>query len=484
MFRNPYAQVALTYARHLFRPNTFLFLLMACFLVQPAGTSPDARSVTVLFAFAMFACLRLTLHISEQFANWPAHLVPKFRRVHAIVAAAAALIVTIALSAVLAPLAGCSAVATAAMLAVIFGVSLRSLAHPQGDPLSRIVHIGFLLLLAAWVLVPPLREEVVRFMRGQLELQAIILSCAGLVMIVGGAVQLSRRHGDVREVQFLSSIWDHRRDNPWAALPRLDERSVGNWLVFRRFDGQIGRLVEHARHASRSRWSAACRWRVGMPNGWTSWLLGIGVVLAMQLAMQFAAWLAAGEKSGHPTFFWSTFVLWLIACPSFVSWSQLAPRNKLLGYEIMLPVERRNYLKQVGIAVAISCLRTWGGMYAAFMLWWITAAPEPLRFGLVLNVLACSALAQVGFFGMGLCLAWLAKRESPQLLPILLPLVVGASWGVLGFPILVVCVGLNQSPLPGVGNSVVALVGAALFAAFGLLLTWFLYRRWLVADLD
>jgi hypothetical protein len=148
----------------------------------------------------------------------------------------------------------------------------------------------------------------------------------------------------------------------------------------------------------------------------------------------------------------------------------------------MLPVERRTYLKQVGMAALISCLRTWGGMYAAFMLWWITAAPEPLRFGLVVNVLGCSVLAQVGLFGMGSWLALLAKRDSSS--QTMLFLVVGAFWGVLGPPILVVAHILNYSPLTGLGNFLLPLAAAALFGMFGLLLTWFAYNRWLVVDFD
>ena len=93
-------------------------------------------------------------------------------------------------------------------------------------------------------------------------------------------------------------------------------------------------------------------------------------------------------------------------------------------------------------------------------------------------------MAQVGLFGIGLCVASIAQREPPERLPLLLPLVVGAIGGVLGAPILVVWVGLNESPLPGLGNFLVALAGAALFAMFGLLLTWLAYRRWLVADFD
>jgi hypothetical protein len=335
--------------------------------------------------------------------------------------------------------------------------------------------------MVAWVVVFPIGQ----FLSGQFELQAIILSCMLLVMILLRAVQLFRLHDDVPEAQsslwgLTSRIWRKRGRTLRAGLPKLDERTAKSWLVFSRFDGHVERLAEHARRASTSRWSAVCRWRVGMANGRASWLFGVGVVLAVQ----FAAWIAVRETLEPSTFFWLTFLFWLIASPSFMSLSQLVRRNHQLGYEIMLPVQRRIYLKQVGMAVAVSWLRKWGGMCAVFMLWWITAASEPLRLGLVVNVLACSALAQVGLFGMVLCLAWLAQREPPERLPLLLPLVVGAIGGVVSIPIALVAVMLNESPLLGLGNFLLPLGGAALFAMFGLLLTWFAYRRWLVADFD
>jgi hypothetical protein len=480
---NPYIQVALTYPRHLFRGGN---LFVALFILLTAAFSRDAAG-GMLLLFAVFVSFTLAAHMVQQFANWRAHLLPSFRRVHAIVAAVATFVVIIVLPAMLARLAGCSIVATIAFVVCLFGSSLWSLSRGstplRGDRLLAVVANGCQYLPAAWLLVLIIRQEFLPFMSGQLEVQAIILHatiffCTGLVMILLGAVQLFRFH-DASEAQFLlpgsnSGMWPMRNLIPWpAGLPRPEERTISRFL-FSRFDAE--RLVAHARRASASRWSAVCRWRVGMRDGWTSWLFGVGVVLAMQ----FAAWVAAGDKVGPSWFFWLTFVLWLIASPSFVSLGQLAGQYHLLGYEIMLPVKRRTYLKQVGMAFAISCFRIWSVRYTAFMLWWVTVAPEPLRLGLVVNVLACSALAQVGLFGIGLCLARLAKRDSPYLLPV----VFGAIWSILILPILTVVYMLKELPLPGPGNFLVSLASAALFAMFGLLLTWFAYRRWLATDFD
>ena len=65
-----------------------------------------------------------------------------------------------------------------------------------------IVGMGCPLLAVACVLVPPLRQEFIQFMSGQLELQAIALICMGLVMIVLGGMQLSRLDDDVLGAQY------------------------------------------------------------------------------------------------------------------------------------------------------------------------------------------------------------------------------------------------------------------------------------------
>ena len=482
---NPHVQVASTYVRRLLAPGNRLFLCFACSVLLVVVISPGAYAFEGLLLLVVYLCFGLAMHMIEQFANWRAHLLPNFRRAHAIVAAVAAFVVISALSAMLARLAGGSVVAASAIVLFDFGAILwlftRGLTRPRGDPLSAIDAIGGATILVAWAAWALLRPEFVQFMSGQLELHAIVLSCMGLLLVVLGAVQLLRLRDDVPEARFslrwLSSwIWVDRVFHPSAGWRRPYEWMIKGRLVFRPPDGQVERLTEHARRASTSGWSAVCRWRVGMPNSLRSWLFGVGVVLAVQFAAW--GWIAASGSLEPSTFFWLSFLVWLVGCPSMVLLFRLTRRNYLLGYGIMLPVERRAYLKQVGMAVALSWLRKWGGMYVAFMLWWITAAPEPLRLGLAVNILACSAGAQVGLFGIVLCVASSAQRESTQRLPLLLPLVGGAIGGMLTLPVVVVCGALS------LGKFLVPLAGAALFAMFGLLLTWLAYRHWLAADFD
>ncbi len=480
---NPYVQVALTYVRRPFSSPqgwavSLMFLLLGTgfsleFLSgsrrDNAAAQPHMVSLLLLLAIVLF--LMFAHHVKSQFADSRAHLTPSFRRAHATVAAAAGFLLAVVLPLVLIWLADLRSVGLVALTVFLLGLILYQATHP--NLLSWLLALGVITTFAT-----PTRILIWQLLSGKFEAEAVALLALGAALAVLGGVRLAALNEDMPAYKQPTCIGGAGRCTTGPA-------QAGAWMLptaFReRFmENNMARWRNHARRASTSRWSAVCRWRVGMPNGWTSWLFGIGVVLAVQ----FAAWIAARGRLEPSTFFWLTFVVWLIACPSFASLSQLTRRTYLLGYEIMLPVERRTYLKQVGMAVAISCLRTWGGMYAAFMLWWIITAPESLRFGLAVNVLACSALAQVGLFGMVLCLAWLAQGESPERLPLLLPLAVGAIGGVFGFPIALVAVMLNESPLPGLGNFLLPLAGAALFAMFGLLLTWFAYRRWLAADFD
>ncbi len=477
---NPYVQVALTYLRRPFSSPqgwavSVLFLIM-CIGFFPIPLSGDRHDIAaapirmpLMLAMALFAMF--TLHVKSQFADSRARLTPGFHRVHATVAATIALLLVVLPPTVLIWLADLRSVGLVALMVFLFGAILCFVALH-----SRLW--SWLIVLGCFATyTESARILLWQLLSGKVEAGAFALLALGAAIALLGGIRLVclnedmpayhplMRAGWARQYQTSAEVLAGAGILPLALRERFMENNMARW-------------TNHARRASTSRWSAVCRWRVGMPNGWTSWLFGVGVVLAVQ----FAAWIAAGGRPEPSAFFWLTFVVWLIACPSFMSLSQLERQNYPLGYEIMLPVDRRTYLKQVGMAVAISCLRKWGGMYAAFMLWWIMAAPEPLRFGLVVNVLACSALAQVGLFGIGLCVTWLAKRDSSS--QIMVPLVVGAIWGVFILPIIMVGFMLNESPLPGLGNFLLPLAGAALFAMFGLLLTWLVYRRWLVADFD
>ena len=467
---NPYVQVALTYVRRPFSSPqgwalSVIFLLLGTgvllrFLESNRDMGADYPPMGLLVP--LVAIVLVATHVKNQFADSRAHLTPNFRRVHATVAAAAAFLLAVVLPLALIWVADLRSVGLVALTVFLLGLILYQTTHPN-------LLSWLLVLVIIAPLATPTRILMWQLVSGEFEAHAVALLALGATLAVVGGVKLFALNEDM---PVYKPTWFG-----WAGTRTTGGARVDAWLLPAELpesfmENDMARWTYHAQRASTSRWSAVCRWQVGMPNGWKSWLFGVGVVLAVQ----FAAWIFVRGRLEPAAFFWSTYVVWLIVVPSFRSVARCP-----FGYEIMLPVERRTYLKQAGMAVAISCLRTWGGMVTAFMLWWVTYALEPLRFGLVVNVLACSVLAQVGLFGIGRWLALLAKPDSSS--QIMLCLVVGAFWAVLGPPMLLVGHMLHESP-PGLGNLLLPLAGTGLFAMFGLLLTWFTYHRWLVADFD
>ena len=134
-------------------------------------------------------------------------------------------------------------------------------------------------------------------------------------------------------------------------------------------------------------------------------------------------------------------------------------------------VDRATYLKQVGMAAALSQLQMWLGPTAVFVFWYRLVAQQPLS-ATVASVLALSALSQPWFFGLGI---WLLRFRSPILFFL--------GWGVSFHALMVAMIGTELAPVLIFQRSVV-LPAAAIFAVLGLILTWHAYRRWLVTDFD
>lgn len=128
---NSYLQVALTYLRRPFSSPQGL-ALSALFLVMCIGFFPillsgDRHDITAApiqiempLMLAMFLFWMFAIHAKNQFADSRAHLMPGFRRVHATVAAAVALLLTFVLPVVLIWLADLHSVGLVALMVFLF----------------------------------------------------------------------------------------------------------------------------------------------------------------------------------------------------------------------------------------------------------------------------------------------------------------------------------------------------------------------------
>jgi hypothetical protein len=145
------------------------------------------------------------------------------------------------------------------------------------------------------------------------------------------------------------------------------------------------------------------------------------------------------------------------------------------GPALLLPVERKSYIRQLGAAAALSQLQLWGGTSVVLLLWWLLnwrllAGPQPFPLAVVAGVLAFSAAFQVAVFGV---VAWTARYRSKALSGFVMAVLFPSSWLVL----------VRWVSSPGELPQEVMWI-AGIMAVLGLLVTFDAYRRWLAADFD
>ncbi len=130
MAPNPYVQAALTYFRRSFSSwkggVLFIFLLVLVAIVATGilafsgiGNHPTFHVLELLPFVLLF--LGLAVHAKDQFADSRAHLLPGFRRVHATIAAAAAVVFAVFLPAVFSWLLGWHSIGFVAIAVLLLG---------------------------------------------------------------------------------------------------------------------------------------------------------------------------------------------------------------------------------------------------------------------------------------------------------------------------------------------------------------------------
>ena len=227
---------------------------------------------------------------------------------------------------------------------------------------------------------------------------------------------------------------------------------------------QRGPMDESRPRASASPWSRVCRWQVGMLAGWSALLLGIGAFFLFDYGLD--DW--PGPAKGRCGFsvddvfrYAARYVLGLI-------WWRIP----MLGRELLLPVDRPSYVRQLGMAVAVGQLQLSAGMSVGITLWLFLTARQSFSFTNLAFVLGIFTLLQPWFFGVGV---WFLRYRN-------LGMQIGGFIGALYVSMIPVALYAAPGPLDPWRYS--ALPVAGIIAVFGLLLTWDAYRRWLVADFD
>jgi hypothetical protein len=446
MSKNPYAEVALTYLRRSFasvadsaRSIFMLLLIGLSFMIPPVAGG--GRLLLMLLPLVWLSSFS-TLHVVEQFTSPQARLMPHFRRAHITVAAGIALAIGLFWPAMVSLCAGDPPVGLTALTTLLYGMAIWAQLVPSSGVLLAVI-----LVLSIY---PPLRDVVQQLACGQRELDAWGLLVLGVAAVVLGGIRLFRLSEDSPSYARLlqrAEAWQGRKEN--AGGPEIPWR----WIAQQR----EASAVWHARQATASRWSRIRRWNAGVIPGRHV------LVCILVVATSFVS-NALAKRRVDPRELQQLLML----LPGIVAMIAMYHRPVGMATQFCLPVERRDYLKQLGAATALSFLRVWLVISAAALLLCMLSNPRP-DFAEIGRLLAVSLLTLFWFFGVGV---WFARFRSPtSIIPLsaiglLLLLVILAGW------CFVTMTDSQPFQLP-----------TAVMAIVGVLLACDAYRRWLVTDL-
>jgi hypothetical protein len=204
-----------------------------------------------------------------------------------------------------------------------------------------------------------------------------------------------------------------------------------------------------------------------MATGWSGCLL---VIVLCLLGFVLIGIMGQDLRSAgvmFPLIIFSSFL------PQGIVWGAFWRRRaRMVAYELLLPVDRRGYVRQLGLAVAIGQLQLWSVFSIAIALWSLTTAQQLLPLANVARLLVVLALLQPWFFGFG---TWFTRYRSFAML---------LAADLVAFYVALIPLLLSAAPPPLRQWSGLSVPLAGMIAMLGLLMTSGAYRRWLVTDFD
>lgn len=323
--------------------------------------------------------------------------------------------------------------------------------------LSLLIALGFFTMFTE-----PGRMLLWQLLSGRFEAEAFALLGLGAALASIGGIRLVGLNEDMPAYKQPACIGGagctnaQARAGAWMLPPALRERLM---------ESSMARWTSHARCASTSWWSGVRRWQVGMSAAWSTHFL---MVL---FAFVFFPSLTSGQNLRSIDAVFAMTMLSFI--PSCVAWGSFTRwRAPMLARGLLLPVDRRTFVRQVGTAAAIDQLQFWAGIGAGIALWVWLAGPKASSVTDFAVLLGVFTLFQFWFFGVG---AWFARYRN-------FGMQVGGY--VLGFQVLMVAGAICAATGPLMPWKYMGLWLAGIIAIFGLLLTYDAYCRWLKADFD
>ncbi len=464
MSNNPYCQVALTYLRRPFSSwktgASWIFVLgslVPMLFVSGRCGNHQNFAMQQLMPFGVLFFL-LTIHVKEQFTDPRAHVMPDFRRVHGVIATAFALVFAVVFPALFTWWVGWHSIGFVAVAILAFSAILWSLLFLSGW-FSWLV-----LILIFGASTETGRAMVQQLVTGDCEPAAAGVLALGTAMAIWGGMRLFGLREEMPEYRWIN--WEQAGNRPqFIGMKDAQDpisRRLQNWVS----DHQIAILVRHAGRASVSRWSAICRWRAGMAYGWG---LVMWVLAALIYVQSFSLWVPldrpVSPHSPSPDLMMVAFALVFIPLGATMG---VLTKAKSLGFELMLPVDRKTYFRQLGLAAISSLFLLWATVSATLLVWWMTLGPQPVPYATLFRAAAFAAVVQVLLFGV---FAWFLRYRSQWAIILVMMIL---------FPAAIVPMSTFITRPWEISPMVVG-IGVALVLV-GVLITWDAYRRWLRAD--
>jgi hypothetical protein len=439
---NPYFQVALTYLQRLFCSLARSLITSGIALLFFIGWFRQRHAFPPVSLFPFMALFAYwAIHVKGQFADSRASLTPGFRKVHGVVAIIVAVIFVIILPGVAAPLIGWQSLGFVSISTLLFGIILWFI--------LRSVRTFFLLMSIGllFIMHKPIWNRIEPIFSGKEPIQAFIIMSLGLILSITGIIRLFLLNEEKPEY--------HLNLIPKDGRGKLSGLQWQRWLRNRMAVG----MIYHARHATDSYWSRMHRWGYSHLYIWNALLLAAYMSLMSKLT-EF--WSGGTFPSGIKIAF-ATMI------PITMAIALAIAKKDYLSHELMMPVRRDAYLKQVGMLFANIQFTWWGMMIAVSIVDISTKAVKPGP-ELLIYSFFYSLMIQVLLFGLAI---WIFSFRS---INIVTPL------------IMLIAFIFSVRNIPDLERQVMfpwwSLILGALLACLGLLLTWWGYRRWLVADFN
>ena len=451
---DPYKQAAMSYAHwaRSWGASGYLLvggMLVAGFLVAALFAAAQGMLMPALF-FQIVVLIPVAIHVRDQFSYPRARLLPDFHKVHGVIACVGTAVVAVVLPATFAFAAGLSPVGFVAMAMLLFAAILWLV-------MLQLTWFSSLLCFLLCVEIRFIDAAARSLVSGQHQAGAVLLIALAAVMIVLAGCWLWHLTEESRGYRFATqtngvSKTEEDYDGPGDSLhvPCL------------RVPASL-RMIRHARRASVSRWSRVCRWQPEFA-GWSISYQFLSVICAITAMESFR---------GRFDMFglWSLCALMACIVPALRWPETYAVKAPAMSYELLLPVSRLVYLRQLGMAAALSQIELWGILNGALVLWWSFGLRTQISLPGVVSILVISALCQVWFFGITVLLSPPHIRRNPS--------------AVLVFVVSLVPLLIAMAMLrPFTEWQIEAMAWFAILAFIGVLASKAAYRRWLLADFD